>query len=149
MMNKRTLAVLVSFSQLIILVLSDEMFPLRMPGIKPTKNEAYLCTGVEIGPDRRLSSNVEKNYLKRSFLDSGWPGFLLCRFQEDYNRPKSPKWSLVASHLPRYASSDWSIIGWSWWCRISGSVHHIIVAGCQKKPPRWRESLSVKAILKS
>ena len=50
---------LVSYSQLIILVLSDEMFPLRMPGIKPTMNEAYLCTGVEIGPDRRF--NIPKS----------------------------------------------------------------------------------------
>ena len=31
----------------------DGMFPLRMPSISPTRSEVYLCTGVEIGPDRR------------------------------------------------------------------------------------------------
>ena len=31
----------------------DGVFPLRMPKINPTRNEAYLCTGVEIGSDQR------------------------------------------------------------------------------------------------
>ena len=32
---------------------TDGVFPLRMPGVSPTRGEVYLCTGVEIGPDRR------------------------------------------------------------------------------------------------
>lgn len=70
-MNKRTLSLLVSYSQ-VILVLGDEIFPLRMPGIKPTKNEAYLCTGVEIGPDRRLTLTFKLSKIFQSIvLDSG------------------------------------------------------------------------------
>ena len=29
--------------------LCDGIFPLRMPEVRPTRNETYLCTGVEIG----------------------------------------------------------------------------------------------------
>ena len=32
---------------------TDGVFPLRMPGVSPTGGEVYLCTGVQIGPDRR------------------------------------------------------------------------------------------------
>ena len=40
----------------------DGIFPLRMPKIKPTKNEAYLCTGVEIGSDQRYQRGVSIDY---------------------------------------------------------------------------------------
>ena len=29
---------------------SDHVFPLRMPEVRPTRSEVYLCTGVEVGP---------------------------------------------------------------------------------------------------
>ena len=68
-MNKRTLVLLVSCSQL-ILVLGDELFPLRMPGIRPTRSEAYLCTGVTIGPDTRFHQNFK---LQRNFIPKAFP----------------------------------------------------------------------------
>ena len=40
----------------------DGFFPLRMPKIKPTRNEAYLCTGVEIGSDQRYQRGASIEY---------------------------------------------------------------------------------------
>ena len=42
------------------LVITAGVFPLRMPNIRPTTNEAYLCTGVKIGPERRYFNNLIK-----------------------------------------------------------------------------------------
>ena len=45
--------ILVASFQVVVASSSDGLFPLRMPEINPTKNEAYLCTGVEIGSSGR------------------------------------------------------------------------------------------------
>ena len=55
--NKMLISSVFLLSVLKLLIVSCEsgVFPLRMPNLNPTKNEAYLCTGVEIGSERRFS----------------------------------------------------------------------------------------------
>ena len=65
----------------------DGIFPLRMPEIRPSRNETYLCTGVEIGSAGR--------FWLTGFTPVGRPG----------------------------------------------SLHHIIVAGCSRKPPSTKHNV--------
>ena len=51
MRNTISVFIVICGSQFAISVEGE--FPLRMPNIRPTKNEAYLCTGVKIGPNKR------------------------------------------------------------------------------------------------
>ena len=41
--------------------MASDTYPLRMPSVNITKDQVYICTGLEVGPEHKYDSVNYKN----------------------------------------------------------------------------------------